>query len=259
MACARLGARVELVTCLGEDAFGPWARALYEKEGVGTGGIGTSKTLPTGLGAIMVTPDGRNAIIVDIGANREMDAAFVESRARFLDGASTLLTVTEAPLPAVRRAVEMAHARGMQVVLNPAPAVALDDSILTRVTALTPNASELATLTGRATGSVDAATSAARVLLERGAPCVVVTLGEDGALLCTPEKTVPLAAPKVPVKDTTGAGDAFSAGLAVALAEGAELVDAVRFAVCCGSLACTADEVIPSLPSRAAVERALTG
>jgi ribokinase len=255
VASARLGARVELVTCVGEDAFGPWARALYEKEGVGTSGIATSARLPTGLGAILVTPDGRNAIIVDIGANREMDGAFVDKRASIIQNASTLLTVTEAPLPAVTRAIEIAHARGMTVVLNPAPAVALEPGLLAKVTVLTPNASELATLTGMETGSADSAEAAARSLLRQGAKSVVVTLGENGALVCTGGGTLRVPAPRVKVKDTTGAGDAFSAGLAVALSEGQSLEEAARFAVCCGSLACTVDEVIPSLPSRAAVER----
>jgi ribokinase len=257
VACSRLGARVELLTCVGEDAFGPWARALYEREGVGTQGIGSSSRLPTGLGAILVVPDGRNAIIVDIGANREMDGAFVESRAAIIERASTLLTVTEAPLPAVTKAIEIAHARRMRVVLNPAPAVALDPRLLAMVTVLTPNATELATLTGMETGSVDAAGAAARSLLRQGVGCVVVTLGEKGALLCSGDRALHVPAPAVTVRDTTGAGDAFSAGMAVALSEGQSLEEAARFAVCCGSLACTVDEVIPSLPARAEVDRIL--
>jgi len=147
-------------------------------------GLGTRDRLPAGLGAIIVTPDGRNAIVVDVGANRAMDAAFVEERSAILDGASTLLTVTEAPLAAVTRAIELAHSRGKTVVQNPAPAVTLEPSLLARVTVLTPNASELTVLTGRETGSIDAAAAAAASLLERGAQCVVVTLGGDGALLC---------------------------------------------------------------------------
>ncbi len=256
VACARLGARVELMTCLGDDNFGTWARDLYAREGVGTRWVGTSgKGLPTGLGAILVTPDGRNAIVVDIGANREMDRGFVEERAAILDSVSTLLTVTEAPLPAVERAIELAHARGRTVVLNPAPAVPLSPALLSKVTVMTPNSSELAALTGRDTGSVAAAADAAGVLLSQGARCVVVTMGGDGALLCEPGGAVRVPAPKVKVVDTTGAGDAFAAGLAVALAEGEAMEEAVRFAVCCGSLACTVDEVIPSLPRREQVDR----
>jgi ribokinase len=258
VACARLGARVELMTCLGQDTFGPWAHELYGREGVGTRWVGTSERLPTGLGAILVTPDGRNAIVVDVGANREMDQAFVDARSGILDSASTLLTVTEAPIAAVTRAIDLAHARRMTVVLNPAPAVPLEGSLLARVTVLTPNAAELAALTGMETRTVDAAMEAAGSLLAAGARCIVVTLGGDGALICRREGTTHVKAPKVDVVDTTGAGDAFSAGLAVALAEGKALVDAVRFAVCCGSLACTVSEVIPSLPRRAAVEELLS-
>lgn len=255
VACARLGAGVELMTCLGDDSFGAWARELYAREGVGSRWVGKSSRYPTGIGAILVTPDGRNAIVVDIGANREMDGAFVEERSSILDSASILLTVTEAPLVAVTRAIELAHERGKTVVLNPAPAVPLPQGLLAKVDALTPNGSELAALTGMPAGSVDQATAAARSLLRQGARSVVVTMGEDGALLCRAEGATHIAAPKVSVVDTTGAGDAFAAGLAVALGEGKSWRDAAAFAVCCGSLACTVAEVIPSLPSREQVER----
>jgi len=253
VACARLGATVELVSCVGRDAFGEQALQLYQKEGVGARWVGTSSRLPTGLGAILVTPDGRNAIVVDIAANREMDAAFVDERASALDGASILLTVTEAPLEAVIRAVDLAHARGIPVVLNPAPAVPLPPSTLSRVSVLTPNARELGVLTGADTGTVDQAAAAARILVDRGAAAVVVTLGESGALVCDGKQVSHVPSPRVTVVDTTGAGDAFSAGLSVALSERMPLREAARFAACCGSLACTVAEVVPSLPRRAQV------
>jgi ribokinase len=258
VACARLGSRVELVSCVGKDTFGAQALDLYRREGVGARWVGTSSRLPTGLGAILVTPDGRNAIVVDIGANREMDEAFVDRSAAALDGASVLLTVTEAPLEAVTHAVELAHARKIPVVLNPAPAVALPASTLSKVSVLTPNAAELAALTGAETKTVDQAAAAARLLLDRGAAAVVVTLGESGALVCEGTRVLHVAAPRVEVVDTTGAGDAFSAGLAVALSEGMALGEAARFAACCGSLACTVAEVIPSLPRRSQVQEMLS-
>jgi ribokinase len=257
IACARLGVPVELVSCLGRDSFGEMAQALYRTEGVGAGQIGTSDRFRTGLGAILVIPDGRNAIVVDIGANREMDAKFVEDRASVFEGASVLLTVTEAPIEAVSRAVELAWSRKIPVVLNPAPAVPLSSGTLSKISALTPNAAELKTLTGRDTSSPDAAAEAAKTLLNRGVAAVVVTLGEMGALVCTTDGVTHIPAPQVNVVDTTGAGDAFAAGLSVALSEGATLQEAARFAVCCGSLACTVEEVVPSLPTRARVQEML--
>jgi ribokinase len=257
VACARLGAQVELVSCVGADSFGRDARSLYEKEGVDARWVGTSSGLPTGVGAILVTPDGRNAIVVDIGANREMDARFVDERADALNGASIMLTVTEAPLAAVVRAVELAHARGIPVVLNPAPAVPLPPATLSHVSVLTPNASELAALTGMPTGSIEAAGRAARSLVRQGVAAVVVTLGEAGALVCDSGDATHVPAPHVNIVDTTGAGDAFSAGLTVALSEGMSLREAAGFAACCGSLACTAAEVVPSLPSRKRVQEML--
>jgi ribokinase len=257
VACARLGAAVELVCCVGKDTFGEQALQLYQNEGVGARWVATSPRLPTGLGAILVTPDGRNAIVVDIAANREMDAAFVDQRAAALDGASILLTVTEAPLEAVIRAVDLAYSRGIRVVLNPAPAVPLPSFTLSKVSALTPNARELGALTGAETHTVDQAAAAARMLVDQGAAAVVVTLGESGALVCEGKQVTHVPAPRVTVVDTTGAGDAFSAGLAVALSEGMSLREAARFAACCGALACTVAEVIPSLPRRAQVQQML--
>ena len=225
IACARLGAEVELVSCLGRDSFGEMARALYKTERVGAGRIGTSTRYRTGLGAILVVPDGRNAIVVDIGANREMDAKFVDERVSVFEGAAALLTVTEAPVEAVSRSVELAWERKIPVVLNPAPAVPLSPTTLSKVSVLTPNATELKTLTGRETSSLDSTAEAARSLLDRGVAAVVVTLGEMGALVCTAEGVTHIPAPRVDVVDTTGAGDAFAAGITVALSEGKPLLE----------------------------------
>ncbi len=257
IACARLGARVELVSCVGDDSFGREALDLYRAEGVDASWVGTSTSFPTGVGAILVTPDGRNAIVVNIGANREMDASFVDMRASALEDATILLTVTEAPIAAVVRAVDLAHWAKIPVVLNPAPAVPLPPATLSRVSVLTPNASELATLTGMPTGSIEAAGKAAQSLTRQGAAAVAVTLGEEGALLCDNGQVTHLPAPHVEVVDTTGAGDAFSAGLAVGLSEGMSIREAARFAVCCGSLACTVAQVVPSLPRRTQVQEML--
>jgi ribokinase len=174
-----------------------------------------------------------------------------------MEGASVLLTVTEAPIEAVARAVELAHSRGMSVVLNPAPAVPLPSALLAKVSVLTPNARELAVLTGEPADSLDAAAAAARSLVRRGTAAVVVTLGEMGALVCSADEVTHVPAIPVEVVDTTGAGDAFSAGIAVGLAERMPLRSAAQFAVCCGSRACTAAEVIPSLPYRAQVQEML--
>jgi ribokinase len=165
--------------------------------------------------------------------------------------------VTEAPVDAVSRAVELAHERNILVVLNPAPAVSLAPGTLSKISVLTPNAAELKTLTGRETGSLDSSAEAARSLLNSGVAAVVLTLGEMGALVCTTGGVTHIPAPRVKVVDTTGAGDAFAAGLSVALSEGAPLPEAARFAVCCGSLACTVEEVVPSLPTRARVQEML--
>lgn len=261
IACARLGADVEFITCLGNDAFGDQAIELYRTEGVGTAGIWRDPDRPTGLGTILVEPDGGNAIVVDIGANRALDRSFIDRRSALFDGAAAVLTVTEAPIEAVTRTVEVAWEKGIPVVLNPAPAVELGRDVLTRTTVLTPNLGELAALSGRSYPDGDAGArlravrDAAASLRAAGAEAVVVTLGAEGALIVDVGSDAHYPAPDVTVVDTTGAGDAFSAGLTVFLAEGLSLHDSVRHALCCGSLACTRREVVPSLPSRVEVIR----
>ena len=151
--------------------------------------------------------------------------------------------------------MELGRKHRVCTLLNPAPATTLDDAILQNVDVLTPNESELRILLGL---SPDASTSdldLARHLQKRGVKTVVVTRGEKGALIIHQDKVIEIPGIGVDVVDTTGAGDAFSAGLAVALAEKKELVEAVQFANCSGALACTKLGVIPALAERELIER----
>lgn len=254
VACARLGAAVEFLTCLGNDRFGREARELYRREGVGGRWIAGIESMPTGLEARLVTPGARNAVVADIGAGRQMDGTFIDERRAVFDDATVLVGVAEAPLPAVERAIETAHSRGVRTILDPDPAVTIPRALLPMITVLTPNSLELAALTAMETGSLVAAGAAAEELRRQGAEAVVVTMGEKGALLCHAGGLEHVFAPAVEAVDTAGAGDAFTAGFAVALSEGLGFAECTRFAVRCGSLACTGPGVIPSLPFRASVD-----
>lgn len=145
--------------------------------------------------------------------------------------------------------------KGALTILNPAPVRILPQSVLELVDILTPNQSEAKVLTERSPDAAIEPEAVARELIGRGVKNVVVTLGEKGALLVTANSSLHIPAIKVPVADTTGAGDSFNAGLAVALSRGANLEDAVRFAVVTGGLAVTREGVVPSLPARDEVRR----
>jgi ribokinase len=206
---------------------------------------------------IFVARDGENSIAVASGANGRLAPADVKKAAGVFAGAGVLLMQLETPLPTVQAAADLAARHGVRVILNPAPACPLPDRLLRRVSILTPNESEAELLTGLKVDSPTAAARAADRLRGRGVETVILTLGARGALVATgtTQELVPGFAVK-PV-DTTAAGDVFNGALAVALAEGRELVEAVRFACAAGALSVTKMGAQPSAPKRSEIERFL--
>ena len=261
---ARLGAEARLITRIGRDAGAEMARATWAEAGV-TPFASVSDSAPTGAAVVFVqTGSGENAIAVHPGAAMELDARAVEDAARdgAFAGAGAFLTQLEQPLEAARRGLELAREAGATAILNPAPAPAapLPDDLLALCDWMTPNQTEAAALAGRpAAGSVAEAAEAARALRARGAGGVVVTLGAQGALVCGPDGSeihVP-ALSGGPAVDTTGAGDAFAAGFAVGLAEGASPAEAARFACAAAGISVTRHGATSALASRAEVEARL--
>jgi ribokinase len=164
------------------------------------------------------------------------------------------MTVLEIPVEAAARAMALGRKHGVRTILNPAPATRLDAATLQHVDYLTPNETELRILSGLPPDDPTPTLDLAQSLRDQGVRNLVVTRGEKGALLLTDQGTEEVAGVSVDVVDSTGAGDAFNAGLAVALAEGQSLAEAVKYACCAGAIACTRLGVIPSLGTRPAVE-----
>ena len=254
VATARLGAQSALVANLGQDALAGIALDLYKAEDVDTHHVRQLPDRPTGVGFIILNTEGNNFIILDMGANNALDAAAVDAAADRIAQSDVVMTVLEIPDAPAVRAMELGRAAGARTILNPAPARALDPAMFAHVDVLTPNESELRILLGRPADDPTPSRELAAELRRHGLGTVVVTLGREGALLLSDDLDLTVPAVPVPVVDTTGAGDAFNAGLAVALAEGHTLPEAVRFGVACGSHACTRLGVIPSLGRRAEVE-----
>jgi ribokinase len=247
-AAATLGARTWFVGKVGDDDLGAWTRTDLERAGVDCAALGTSPS-STGIAQIWVDDAGENAIAVASGANADVDAGFVT---RALAGvgvdSAVVLANLEIPDDAVRAAADAAAERAWPFVLNPAPARAVDRNVLARVAVLTPNRAEAAALGP----SIDA-------LLESGVGAVVVTLGAGGAeahRAGTDVHRQPAFA--VDVVDTTGAGDAFSATLAWAIADGRGLGEAVRLAAGAGALATRGVGARASLATREELEALVT-
>jgi ribokinase len=248
---ARLGAKVNFVARIGEDAFGEMALGLYRDEGIDVAYVKQTVGAPTGVGFIMVeAASGNNCIVIDPGANELLTADDISGCAAAFESTSVVLTQLEIPVAAAEAALRLGRAGGTITILNPAPVRHLPPSVLQLIDVLTPNQVEAKLLTGRSPDAVIEPEQLARELIRRGVKQVVMTMGERGALIVTSSSSTRVPAVPMSAVDTTGAGDAFNAGLAIALASGASLEAAVQFAVVTGGLAVTKEGVIPSLPTR---------
>ena len=254
VAAARLGAAVDMVVKLGQDLFGDQAVENLAREGVGSDFVIRTDQSHTGTALIMVDAEGENIIVVAAGANNLLKPEDLERAWPAITGADALLVQLEVPMETVERAMQMAHDAGVRVLLNPAPGRELDPNWFRWVDVLTPNETETQLITGMPVTDVETATAAAHKLLGLGAGAVVVTMGATGALVVTSGGAELVPGFKVEVVDTTGAGDAFSGALAVALAEGADLAAAVAFANAAAALQVTKLGTAPAMPYRADVD-----
>jgi ribokinase len=248
--CARLGAEVHFLAKIGKDSFGEMALRLYRDEGIDISSILTTDRAATGVGFILVDEStGANCIALDPGANELLSADEV-CQCAALDRAKVVLSQLEITVEAASAAFARARASGAVTILNPAPVRPLPSSLLQLVDILTPNETEARVLTGRTSGAVATPAELASDLIGLGVKHVIVTQGEKGALLVTASSSKHFHGIRVRAVDTTGAGDAFNAGLATALAFGASMEDAVQLGIVTGGLAVTQHGVIPSLPRR---------
>ncbi len=259
VAAARLGAKVSFISKLGRDAFGDLARQTYKDEGIDTRFVFETGDHPTGAAVIIVDEvKGENAIVVFPGACFHVTSAEIDQAREHIAESSVFLTQLELQIPSVEHGLKLAHSLGVTTILNPAPGVALPERIFADCDYVTPNESEAATLTGLPVTNIKEAERAADVLLARGAKNVVVTIGAQGALLrnANTAKHIP-ALDAGPVVETTGAGDAFNGGFAIALAEGKEIGEAIRFACAVAGISVTRPGTAPSMPTREEVETLL--
>lgn len=253
VAAARLGASVAMVGRIGDDAFGRQLRDGLAREGIDLSHLRTDASAATGVALITVDAAGRNTVMVASGANMRLTTGDVDAARDLIAASRVLLLQLEVPLDVVRHAAEMARAAGCRVVLDPAPAPSqpLPDELYRAIAVLNPNEVEAKALTGvRVSGEADAR-RAAEALLARGCGAAVIKLGERGAYLAAGRRREAVPALRVQAVDTTAAGDAFAAAMGVALAEGQDLLAAVRFANAVGAFSVTRMGAQPSMPTRA--------
>jgi ribokinase len=253
-AAARMGVSVEMVGRVGDDAFGPVLLDNMAAQGVGTAHVLRDAGAASGIAMITIDARGENTIVVAPGANGRVSLDDLEAAREVLAAARYLVMQFEVPLPVVRGAIALACELGVKVILNPAPAYAVDAGFVSGLDTLIVNETEAATLSGLPVADLAGAEAAGRSLRALGVPVVIVTLGANGALLLADEGATHVPARPVAVVDTTAAGDAFVGGYVAGLLQGLSLAEAVRYATCAGSLATTVFGAQTSLPTAAQVQ-----
>lgn len=239
VAAKRLGGNVTFISKTGNDIFGRQSVQLFEEEGIDTSYMISDATQPSGIALITVDKKGENCIVVASGANATLTPADLKNAIKTISGASTILMQLEIPLETVEFVAAMAQSYGIKVILNPAPAFYLPDTLLHNISIITPNKNEAEMLSGITITEIDTVKQAARIIRSKGVDTVIITLGSEGAFICTAEIEEMVAAPEVTAVDTTAAGDVFNGALAVTLSEGAHISKAVTYACYAAALAVT--------------------
>ena len=249
VAIARLGGRAIMVCRLGSDEHGKNIVMNFQKEGVVTRYISYDADSPTGTAFVTVDEKGENTIVVLTGANGKLGDDCIQSAYDAMKSSAACVAQMEIPLHAVEKVAEIARSCNVPFILNTAPAPRYDIShIIAKADILCPNRKEAEIISGIQIHDVSDAFHAGRKLVEKGAKNVVITLGSDGALLVTKDSEAHVSAPKVTVRDTTGAGDAFVGGLTFAFASGKSLVESIKFANVVAAISITKDGTQTALP-----------
>lgn len=257
IAAARAGGRVTFVGRVGGDSFGREAVDALMAEKIELAYLIRDTGHPSGVAMICVDAHGENAIAVAPGANGEVSPGDVECARDAITKADILVAQFEVPLPSVHAAGILAASAGTRFILNPAPALPIDDELLRIVSVLTPNEHEAEVLTGVDTSDDTGVVRAARALQARGTRTVIITLGGRGAYVRENDESAWIPPFAVKTVDCTGAGDVFNGALAVALGEGLTPFEAARFAGAAAAIAVTRHGAQPSVPTRSEIDSLL--
>ena len=254
---ARAGGRVRFVNCVGDDAYTERMVQNFRDDGIDTELVFRETGIPSGHALVMIGNDGHNYLSVAPGSNYRLTPARVDQSADRIKEAAMVVLQNEIPMASNARVLEIAHAAGVPVLWNFAPAMDYPTALFDYKPMVVANEVEARFLTGMEVTDRESATTAAGALLDKGASLAIVTLGSAGAVTRNSEETVFTPAFKVQAVDTTAAGDVFCGSLAVALTEGRALADAVRFASAAAALSVQVLGAQPSAPSRSDIDRLL--
>lgn len=248
VAMARLNGNVSMIGKVGEDGFGQTLINSLKNDKVDTTYIQTAKGA-TGVALITVDKNAQNSIVVSPGANFEVKEDDIDNNIEAIKNSDIVVLQLETPLNTIKYALNKAKELNKYTILNPAPAVKLDDEIIKNVDLLTPNETELEIISEVSIETEEDIQKAAQIMIEKGVKELIVTLGSKGSLYINKEKSMFKKAYKVEAVDTTAAGDSYTGALAVALSQDKNIEDAMDFASKVGALSVLKEGAQSSLPT----------
>ena len=258
VAVAKAGGNVKFISKIGDDQFGKMAIKIYEDAGVDYSNVIQTKEHDTGTAGIFVNKvTGENAITVVPGAAGKITKQDIDNSSQTIKESSVFLTQLEVPIEVAEYAIQVASMNKVTTILNPAPAVKLKEKTLNLIDYFTPNETEASFYVNHKVESEEDAKRAGHQLLDRGIKNVIITLGKQGAYFANEKENFHINAYDLREKvvDTTGAGDGFNAGLAVALSEKKNIKDAIQFANALAGLSTTKIGTAKSMPERLEIDK----
>ncbi len=250
VAAARAGGEVTYIGRVGDDVFGEQALNGMKEDGINIDYAVKDPLVPTGIAQIVVDEEGKNIIVVAPGANQNLCEQDITNARKAILASDLLLLQLETPIQTVRFAAKFAFENHIRVMLNPAPAIPLDDELLGYISILTPNKLEAEALTGISITDERSVELAGRILLEHGLARVIITLGSKGSMVIDNGGAEHVPAFRIKSVDTTAASDVFNGAMAVALAEGKNFYESVRFGNAAAAISTTRLGAQPSIPRR---------
>ena len=259
VAAAKAGAKTFFISKIGDDQFGSMAKKIYDEAGVDYSKVIISKEHATGAAGILVNKKGQNAINVVTGAGGALTNGDIDNALGTITTSSVFLTNLEVPKEVVCHALKIAKSSNVPTILNPAPASEINEDIFSLIDYFTPNETEASFYVNRKVENEDDAKKASQQLLQLGIKNVIITLGDKGAYFANNEESFHVNAMNLGEKvvDTTGAGDAFNAGFAVALTEDKNINDSIKFANITAGLSTTKIGTAKSMPLRSEIDNLL--
>ena len=253
VAMARLGGNVSMIGKVGNDGFGQTLLNALKADNVNTDYIGIEEG-PTGVALITVDKNAENSIVVAPGANFKVAVEDIDNNIEAINNSDIVVVQLETPLETIKYGLKKAKEAGKYTILNPAPAVVLEDEIIKNVDLLTPNETELEILSGVEINTEDDIKRAAQIMIDKGVKELIVTLGSKGSLYINKERSMFKSAYKVQAVDTTAAGDSYTGALSVAFANNKDVEEAMDFASKVGALSVMKEGAQSSLPTLKDVE-----